>query len=427
MDPNARQQCPECGADLTVRKAVHFGQYRKRPRTIIAGSIIAGLPILLILAMILPAVFGFRWRDLQPNSWVIERLATTSGPWDWRIVEQRYNQGRLSKEEVAATIDQLINYTIDDRKKGNNGPLHWCDDYLEQLMSDGAISDEQFARLRDAFYGSMPRVNVRQRIKAGQRLSFRIDYGGPWDLPTLKNIKALRQLTLDGQEKLKPFSEHRPNDPDYLTSTGPFSIDGCVDVDAPVGKHELQFEVDLGLIADKRVSFTTGDGIRPGQVKRWPTPNHRWTRTVSVPLTIVASDEQLIEMIDDPALDPVKSKQLSVRSIIMKPDHGKVQVIITVDQSEHAATPVSFDVGLRIQGREHAAGYIARSIRGDRGYGIHPIRLDSLDPTIRRVDVVLRPNPQWVMNWPTTTSIWGKPIEFKDVPIERDDLDRTDE
>ena len=424
MDPNARKQCPECGADLTARKAVHFGQYRTRPRTIIAGSIIAGLPILLILAMILPAIFGVRWRDMQPNSWVIERLATTSGPWDWRVVEQRYNQGRLSKEEVAATVDHLVNYIKDDRKKGNNGPLHWCDTYIEQLIADGVISDEQFAQLRDAFYGQLPRVIVRQRIKAGQRLTFQVKYGGHWDLPRVEAIKALRQVALDGQE-LRPSTNIGSGDPDELSRTGVWAIDGWLEIDAPVGKHELQFEVDMGLVSENSAFDMGPHGDRPGQAKRWPKPNHKWTRTVNIPLTIIGPDEDVIELFDDPALDPVKNGELGVQRIIIQPHQDKLRGTITFDRAERPQTPVSFDVVLRIEGREYPAGMVAYDTNISSG-SRHKVVLDSIGPSVRTADVILRPNPDRVMSWPATTRIWGKPIEFKDVPIERDDLERSD-
>ena len=51
--------------------------------------------------------------------------------------------------------------------------------------------------------------------------------------------------------------------------------------------------------------------------------------------------------------------------------------------------------------------------------------IDSLDPKVRRVDVILTPNPESIESRPGVDIIWGKEIVFKDVPLTRHDLAET--
>ena len=430
--PNGGKQCPECGADLTHPQAVLSIRYTKQLRQAVTGGVIAGLAILVMLTMALSAIVGFEWPDLEPNSWVIARLATPrEASSACYALEQRYNQGKLSKEEIAATVEHLITRICAEGDEVHRGMWCWGDRYVGQLISDGAIADRQLARLCRAYYNAAPRVVVRRRVRQGQLLPFQVSIRGVRDLPGSQQIIALRQVELDGQQDLNPlYADNNPEaarDPHCLSGHGLEAIRGRIRVDAPVGRHELQFDFDVGAVpAYKRFRAGVVQYL-PGQVDMWPTPNYRWSTTVTATVTVVGPDEDVIELIDDPGLGPAKNKEISVLGVTTRLYRGKVLGRIRLERSEKATTPVSFDVLLRVEDKEYPAGHLIR-IGGTSNWSDPSILVGSLAPGIGSADVVLRPSRDRAMHWPPEAErIWGKTIEFLDVPIERGDLERSGE
>ena len=273
IDPQKQTQCPECGADLRAKRAVHFGDYRRRPRQMVLGAVVAGRTLLFFLAVFIPAVLGIRWSDLKPTDWVLDELATTADqPWQWHELERRFNKGKLSPQHIAAALDHLIAHLQTPGRPDE--PLHWSDDFLELVDQAGHITPQQFARLSDAFYGQAPmQVVVRKDNRSGEPLRFTMRYSKSWDLPGLQFIWAVRQVTLDGRQQVDVVAENDPNrmhNKEYLSGRGVSSDTAAAQFDASPGDHELAFEFDLGLV-NKNTRFRTTTG-RPGQARLWPAP-----------------------------------------------------------------------------------------------------------------------------------------------------------
>jgi hypothetical protein len=431
IKPEVNVVCPECGSDLTARRAIRFAEYQRRPRLVLAGlglvvvAFVApvGLRFLLVRSRVLPMTPASR--ASLPTSGLIANLATTaSQPWDWQELERRLGAGRLSKQEIAAAVDQLIKH-MQTKPEGWRGPLDWASNFLSAAEKGGFISDEQFGRLALAFYGPKPAVKIHGRLRQGQPFEFEIWSSTNWDLLDLKMMVALSRLTLDGTRQLEvrvaQQSANRPADPDQLTGTRYWPISGKVFAEIAPGKHNLVFEIDTGLHDGSR-PFKTGDINKPGQAKRWPKTRHRWSTTVTVPIEVVASDRQAIELVTDEKLDPVKNGQLSVTAKLFARSETKSVLDLAI-REKGLGVPIASEVVVKIAGREVRRGMYCVDPSGLRRYDERGGEIDRPAPAITTIDVILTPSVDVAENDTFYDRIWGKEMVFQNVPLQREDLE----
>ena len=417
--------CTECGADLTKPGAVRWGEYRRRPRLMWVGAPMLVLPALAVAASLVATARGVRLDRPLTNAGLIANLAKTANqPWDWQELERRYAAGRLSNEEAARAIDQLI-AGLNSTPGAAGQPLTWSGNFLARADAAGAVSDEQYLRLAHAFYGSQPVVRAPARARQGQWFLFALDYGGHWDLPGVQFVKALRAVKLPDGRELPIIHQYdleaeqgkgKPN-LDLLSRGGVFPVDGKVRLDLPTGEHELTFVVDAALLNRGTVPQVAHD--RPGQARRWPRGRVRWSVDVPVKVTVVPAAQSPIEVVTDPALDPragitVKSARVTrrgqLRQMVVEMDFGRPRV------------PLSFDVVFRVTGQEYGAGW--HVVTAQRSSGTQQAcDFESLPPDVKTLDVILRPHPKYAENVAGAEKVWGREVTLTNVPVQRYDLD----
>ncbi|NLE57757.1 MAG: hypothetical protein GX616_05305, partial [Planctomycetes bacterium] len=434
IKPDVNVVCPECGSDLTVRRAIRFAEYQRRPRSILVGLglivavfvVPAGLRFLLVRSRVPPMTPASR--GSLPTSTLITNLATTaSQPWDWRELEQRLNAGQLSKQDTAAAIDQLIKH-MQTKPNGWRQPLPWCDRFVSAADKAGFISDEQFGRLAQAFYGARPDVKARSRLRQGQPFTFELGYGTGWSLPGLKLVTALSRTRLEGAGELgvsDPFRDDRkPADPDELSGTGPWSIRGRVLADLPPGKHNLVLEVDAGLIDESR-PFKTDNVDKPGQAKRWPKTRCRWNTTVTVPVEIVAPDRPAVELVIDEKLNPMALGQLSATARLFARSETKSTLELTI---HGRGLPISIAsvVVVKVAGQEVWRGSFCVGPAGQFDYGGLGGEIARPAPHVTTLDVILTPSVELAEKETLYDRIWGKEIVLENVPLQREDLEEDE-
>ncbi len=424
VDPNVNVRCPECGSDLKAKRAVRFGDYRRRPRLIVLGSLV------LLMGLLIPTATAFLVRPrarpaampaTTPTSTLIANLATTAyRPEDWQELEARWRAGRLSKAEAAAAIDQLINH-VKTRPGGWVGPLFGCEKFFALADQGGAVSDEQLGRLGVAFYGPQPCISARARVRQGKFLLFEIASGNPWNLPGLRLVRALRSLTLDGTQPLTVYFPHARTPSsmpaDAISGDGYWPIGGKVLMDVPKGKHKLQFDVDMGLLPIADPSDAP-DGP-PGQANRWPRPRCKWSQTGTVAVEVVAADASAVEVITEDAVDPAKNGVLAVSATAQWRSEEK-SVLRLSFEAKGLAVPIVAVVSMSINGLGRPVGSLempaGSSRRGLRSEIPRP------SPAIRTIDVVLIPAVEVAEEATMFDRVWGREIVLKDVPLRREDL-----
>ncbi len=415
--------CPGCGADLRPRGAVRFGDYRRRPRLIVIGGALLGIPVLVVGLWILQAVLGVRWEDFRSNKAVIVSLATNAGsPSDWRLLKRRYAEGSLSGAEVAAAIDKLIPHVNTDAST-RRGPMQLAHRFVRSAMDNGHVSTEQLARLCDAFYGQAPVVRTRQRVRQGKELKFEIRRRNPHDLPGTASVHALRAVRA-GDKLLDaiPRSATTESTSKHLLS-GDYksAIDGALTMDVPSGQYEVEFDFDWGLLDESAHVDSLHDG-RPGHAGQWPNALVTRKRTVKVPIEVVPPDAPAVELVTDPALDPSKSGQVSVATIQVFAE-GETLSLKTNIRAGDLPVPVWVRMRTRIGDKDYDLGWYGKFRR--RPSHSKWSRADTLPADVTAVTVVLEPAPELAEERIDVDRIWGKPIVIENVPLERYDLEES--
>ncbi len=414
--------CPECGADLNRSGAVRFGGYRRRPRLIVVGGVLSAIPLLLVGLLILQAVLGIRWQDFRSNESFIANLATTAdSPWDWRVLEARYADGRLSAAEVAAVIDQLIaSLNATPSKQGK--PLHWADRFLKSVMANGDISAEQLGRLCDAFYGTEPVVRMRRRVRQGKEIKFEIRHTSHWDLPGTKSVQALRAVRIGERPvEAKPRSGSRKIN-HLLSGEIHREIDGEFTVDLPPGRYEVVFELDWGLLDEAAQLGPRYDG-RPGQADRWPRPHVTRKQAIRVPIEVVPPDAPTVDLVTAPALDPSKGGLISVAAIQVIPEGTRLSLRTEI-QADQLPVPICVRMRTRIGDKDYDLGWYGR--REGRTSSSPSRPADAMPVDVTSVTVVLEPDAKLAEDRMDMDRIWGKPIVIENVPLERYDLEESE-
>jgi len=430
IKPGVNVVCPECGSDLTARRAIRFAEYQRRPRLIFIGlglmaaAVIAPIGLQLLAARSRPRAVSATPASL-PTSKLIANLATTaSQPWDWQELERRFNAGQLSKQDTAAAIDQLIKH-LKTKPTGWRQYLPWCDRFVAAADKAGFISDEQLGHLAQAFYGPQPDVKARGRLRQGQPLVFEITSGASWNLPGLKLIMALSRTTLEGTRELgiaDRFQESpKPLAPDELSGTGHWPIHGRILADLPSGKHNLVFEVDMGLIDESR-PFRRPDGNKPGQARLWPKTRYKWNTTVTIPFEVMEAGRPAVDLVTDETLDPMKKGQLSVTAKLFSRSEKKSLLRLAI-QGQGLPISIAADVVVKTAGREVHRCTFWVDPAGRHGYSGFEDDIDRPAPEVKTIDVILTPSVEVAERDTFYDRIWGKEIVFRNVPLQREDLE----
>jgi hypothetical protein len=418
-DPETQPRCPECGNDLSASWAVRFGERRRRPRLLLAGTVLVLVPFLAVGATFLRVLRHQPGRSAKSTDTLVAELATTADePWTWNELERRANAGGVDDEQAAAAIDHLIHY-LRTRPGGPNQPLHWAGNFVKMAVDARAISDKKLQELAEAYFGPEPAVELAPAVRAARPIAFKIDYGHAWDLAGLQVVESLREVRVKDGEPLAVQPAHNRH-ADYLTGKYYEDVVGVVESGLPPGRYELVFTVDLGLV-DRGADFSTATG-RPGPPNRWPNPRLRWSKDVIVPLAVVPADQSPIELVTDESLNPAASGHIRVELLQLRHSDPRYELYGRLAYKRDPPVPVACRIRVLYDGHDLVVASVAPSPDHD-GSVSSSVKLPGRpSPEAITADVILEPDPDYAEQQPGLSRIWGKPIVFRDVPVERDDL-----
>ncbi|MBP7937138.1 MAG: hypothetical protein KA354_21040 [Phycisphaerae bacterium] len=425
VKPEVHVVCPECGADLKAPRAVRFADHQRRPRLILIGSLI------LLAAVAVPT--GLRItaglsrppsRATTPTRVLVASLATSAGqPWDWNELNRRLAAGQMTGQDVVGAIDQLINHLTTKANAGRE-PLHWSGSFVANADQAGLILNEQFGRLAIAFHGPAPKVSAHTRVRQGKPLAFTVQCDGPWNLAGWRMIWAIRRVTLDAGRELAVLDPARPEGgpviPELLSGTGDWPIHGRMLLDAPVGKHTLTFDMDMGLVAES-VPFRTASE-RPGQADRWPKPRCKWSRSVTVNVEVIGPGGTAVELVTDAKLDPAQKDHLTATGVVYPLSEQACTLDLTFTAKD-LRVPLAFKVTVRARGQDFPCQPIKVDTQDRDGTWKYRQAVRTLPRDINTVDLILAPDAELVGDAPGFDRIWGKDIVLRDVRLQREDLE----
>ncbi len=419
-----QRTCTECGTDVGKPGTVRYADYRRSPRRIAAGIVLIGLCVLGFTAEELYRAYRYRTPSVQSNAKLIANLITgANARSNWEELQKRYMTGRLSGSEVAAAFDQLIGYLKANPSSSVNpysssNPLLWAEVFFGLAVQGGHLSDERVKPLCDAYYGTDPGVRMQTRIRQGRKLIIEFRSRNNRTLPGVKWVQALRLVQIDGKPLEAVARDRVGESRDYLSCQPGLLIEAEANMEASPGKHEMMFELDWGLL-DEKTQISPRFGDLPGQAERWPRTLVRRVLTAKVPIEVVPPDVSPIKLVTDPARDPSTGGPISITSIQVTA-RGKSLSLRPRFQVPRVLVPFCFRIRMKAAGKEHDLGWEGSGEGPSRSF-YRPI--DSLPADVREATVILEPAPDIAEECMTYEEIWGKPIVFERVPLDRYDLE----
>ncbi|TWT75906.1 hypothetical protein Pla123a_26900 [Posidoniimonas polymericola] len=339
-------------------------------------------------------------------------------PWVWQELERRQQAGKLTAAESNDAIQTLALAMAAAHPNGYGSPLHWARQFLEAVVQEGQLSDKSLLALADAFYGAEPKLEPLARRRAGDgSLPVAVKFGSVWaensaGVPLL--VWRVKQVSVDG----KP-AKYRE---DWRRRDG---WNGSLTEPLAAGEHELRIDVEAAYAPyDKMV------GLNPEEVDpaRAPQPLRRWQTSVTEKLTVYAEDEALVKLITDP-------RQLSgghgvqVQRLVMQQTKDGGKLVLLIDTRGGSALNLGFSAAVHIDGQAYPLEGAVMRLHLDGSEMTGGNQLEAPIPVLitdaRQADVVLTPNPAIVEQHPEVDAIWGKPITFTAVPLERLDLEES--
>lgn len=416
--------CPECGADLSGRRAVRIGHRRRRPALIVLGSLILlmGLGGGTIVGVDLATEIS--WQQYKPLWW-LERERRSANANVSAAAEQEILR-RLWNDDLSPTQIDAINSDILARQPDLNSIWNGFDpQFIERCIELGLVDEETIGLYLKQGLNINVSVTTRQRAHAGGPLPIyvhtgpnRIDFSkinaGPIDPERVRYMEVLRF-----PELRKHGEVIHPIPPGYMgssVSAGRTSAGTTVRIDLPEGAHTL-----VAIVTHQIYRGTEEQLNRIEELE----PLMDWTSEHEIMVEIVGEDEPVVTLIDDSSLEStIRSRAL----VDLAHDEVSIGGNMSYRHAGHFGflmidnppIDLTFDVVGRADGVEtlidtrtfragtsHQGQFFTKSVR-------------DLFPEARAIDIILRANPAVAERHPEIVEIWGGEIVFRDVPLYAD-------
>lgn len=383
-------RCSECGAEL-VGNAVVIGIRHRRPASITVGS------ILLLVALTVGTVSARRvytsvnWYQYYPLSWILRDLRT-----DQRGAVGELNRRLGSGELSLPERDRVVNALIDKHcQPPPNRPGLWLSSVLWRLVLDDVLTDAQLKRYFSGLFTL--ELCLPQEVRAGSWVSLEI------------SAQASVGIVLHSDTLV------------YTHQVDRVSFDG--EVIAVNGIEEF-FVNALGGLPDgdsRRITILVPESAAPGatlvtyqarqSVFKQPfQPGGRealWMEPVILRATteVLPADAPIpVEWIDDPTLeeelirafkDVFVARRSDAEHIVVSPEWHK--------SARPLPAPVAFEVILRIDDEEYAAGMWAFDADGEVCANFSPrLRIPDSNPP----ELILRASKDVAHKWCGFSKTW---------------------
>lgn len=182
--------CHQCGQSLTEPFAVYFGK-NKKPYTR-WGMVRKTLYIILVFALFYAMPYWLYLLGMNKDkAQAVGYMSSTKliatlpknmdGMWHWKELERRYNNGKLTDEQVQQCVRKLIE-ALDVKGSNVVGRMNWSGTWMSNLILAGKLPDKLTIELLQAYYGQ-PQVTafVDKNGEPSDLLTFKIPNSTPMD------------------------------------------------------------------------------------------------------------------------------------------------------------------------------------------------------------------------------------------------------
>lgn len=399
--------CPECGADLTHRRAVRVGN--RRPRRVLAWS--GGVFALLAAGGLgLVLYTGATETDWNPHKpvwllrWETRNRGTSESASALDELLKRDAAGELPAGQVRSMVNDALAAQGDEARP-------WDRDWgrlVERERAAGRVGDEAWERYKRQAVVGFYSLEVRPRVQRGKPVLYRLSEG-PARLGDAKAFSVVQRdylLFIDGK---------RVGGSEGLGSGGPLSgelsstISGAVEVPAAVsedmlvGPHRFRYESDTVI---KEFDFAN---LSESSTVRIDGPR------IVVEATFEFVAEPTQRVVDDPSLGPEILAALEP-DIYGWHTGGRFQL-----SGNLRVQPVPVGVAFRITARAKDGRFweLARSrvAAGDHGNWSLTDGKFHDPPAPDRVDLIFSPDIEGAESDTDLETVWNGALRIEDVEV----------
>lgn len=409
-DDNPR--CPECGRDLSRRRAVRRGARRKRPVIVT----ISALSLLLGAGALSTAVWGratdFNWNRVKPEWMLLAELHTGETSVDRAILVEfarRLRQRGLSDRtliRLAPTALEIQKLAVQRHPQDLNSLRYnaqWGDIATEAVLR-GLVSDHEAVQY--AKRGVMARVRVRSPMPAGAPLrvsvSPDINFVG-WPQGAGVHYEVVKAAIGDahfetaGAHGVIPFADNHGGG-------RTFTLPGTLN---PTGEQEVQISIRWRLHANCPTSYDVHDHS--------DAPAAQWTEQYARPILIQLPHVPDVVLVDDAAMAPqmVNAAQVVTVRLLRSPSNSP-QFRIRA-QFTNLPAGLAHEASLRTEDREWPLRVVRANI-GETAYLIGDFDASEFDASL--VDLVLRPSLKDAIRSIDVHNLWNREIVIPGIPVQ---------
>ncbi len=396
-------KCPECGSALTgSKKTVRTGARRRRK-----GLLIAAVPLLLIglggggtLAWV--NATSYNWYPVAPE-WVLEAVAGFNDP-----VKQRNAVGELTIRLAAGTLDSERADRLIERGLGVQADraTAWGSkwgDLIEAGLNADLLSRAQF----EAYATQAIRCElvVRKRMRAEETAMMGIS--------TIADRFGSGTMARVNVSWPSIFADGAEISPAQVNSGGSYTFRGS---GSGSGSRQVMILLEPGrytLVSKPVLKITlagTGSRVATEPVVR--------TVELSREVEVVPAGAALVELIDDPSLEPAMAAGISVRQLLVISEGEGFTSIDAQVRGTDLPMNFAFDVLIRdVDGKLHHWARMVLSAGAGR-YSMGT--MGTIEARVGEVaDVVLRASEEALLLRSDLDSAWDGEIVIEDVPVVR--------
>jgi len=396
--PDAR--CPECGRDLTSRRAIRIGRRRKRGRVIAVGASLLLIALGVGGAVGWPAASRFNWNTIKPV-WLLRVDARSAdrdraeGALDELV--RRWDQGGLSPDALRdLAAEGLLIHA--DRKS----PWRWqWGRLIVDGWDEGLVADEKLEQFLRRGLENVATLSARDEVSIADPWPFRVGANAPrlTSRSSLSLSMSIEEVRINGREVQV---EGRRRHSLRLGAAGGWGNLVEPPPDAEPGEQVISVRWTISVIDSESPdeSVLTVTGVKQDK------------------FTALPADTATIELIDDPSLEDDMRAAIEARPLrVRRDDDGRLRARSHL-VFHGLPVGVAADLFIRAQGREWRLGGVARDPSnvnsGSWIWNYTPgLAADS-------VDLVLRPNRDSALWSYRMRRMWNREIVIEDVPVKRE-------
>lgn len=435
-DNQADPVCPECGCNLDKPNTVRVGQRKKRRGMILIASFLLFFGTAWLGVVGYSDAMGVNWQHHKPV-WLLMREANdpASGSNSNAAVfelRRRYDAGLLTAQQVDDIIEAALTHQADAQRPW----LPIWGNFVEQARTNGATSDEQWARYAQGIIVAPHRLVVRPEVVLGsESLAVQLE---DRDVRMGDGQKEFWLEFLGKQITIGPLLKSRvtTSGGGLLTWNPRGSRTNHLNMSEEdwqtigVGEHTIVYEYEVGLFEKGANYNQTSMALATSEIKL--------ERTIQV----LPPEETTIKLIKEPAYRQGIEDRVGISSIrsyppskttgkhtlelrfnfdrLVFPIPGSTSTTTVNGVTESSTKMQTIDLACDIIVRHHGTDYNvgSMSFAGDsnsRGLGMFAkIEADLRGQT---VDLILRPSISKAEDSLDCHEIWGEEIVFKDIKI----------